>query len=412
MGTPTILPAIGGYDLAWTEGVKIKVTHLHVHNSDSRVTGELLISDKKAILYPQTQINFSADRTRNALVKSLSERYPKYQWIGIIDQLCYQVQEKAREGEPVVDLLTSEEVIPPQYLVYPLVLANQPNVLFGPPESGKTQIGLALCLIMILPWVGNPLGLGVPEKPLHPLWLDYEADRDTTLWNFRRIANGAGAEGVALSYRRCRIPLADDVEQIAYNMEKVKADCLVIDSVGKAAGGDLDKSESPTRLFSAIDQLRCTTILLAHTSKGDLGRKTIYGSTFFEAYSRSIFELRASRDGETLKVGIWDNKANFRGKIEPRAYSISYDEDHIFFNIEDIKTIDDFMRHLSISSRILEALKDGSKSPGEIKEHLSDVAAATFYAELARMAKKNKLVKIGLGKDLKYGLPYYGSQPI
>lgn len=406
MSKPDISPTISGYHFAWPEGVNITVSRLRVHNSDGRVTGEILIKNKEATLYPQTQINFSVDRTRNSLAKALNERFKGHDWQAIIDQLCYHVQDKARQGEPVIELWTSEDIKPPQYLVYPFVIANQPNVLFGPPESGKTQVAMMLCIIMMLPWNDNPLGLRAPSESYHPLWLDYEADRDTTQWNFKRIVQGAGVGDVALPYRRCRMPLADDIEQVSNHMDKIKANCIVIDSLAKAAGGDLDKSESPTRLFGAIDQLRCTTIILAHTSKGGEGRKTIYGSTFFEAYARSIWEIKSSRDGETLHVGLWDNKANFRGKLDPVAFSFNYDDEHIFINVEDIKNVDDFMRHLSVSGRIMEALKDSSKSPQELKEILSDVSPATFYAELARMVKRNKLVKMGLGKDLKYGLLY------
>lgn len=408
MSKPEILQTIGGYELTWPEGITIKVSRLHVHNSDGRVTGEILIKNETKTLYPQTQINFSADRTRNALIKSLAGLHSKHDWQGIIDQLSYHVQEKSREGEPIVELWTHADVKPPQYLVYPLVIANQPNVLFGPPESGKTQMAMILCVIMNLPWVGNPLNLKAPDKSYHPLWLDYEADRDTTQWNFKRIVHGAGLPDFFLPYRRCRMPLADDVAQIANHMDKVKADCVVIDSIAKAAGGDLDKGESPTRFFTAIDQLNCTSIILAHTSKGGGdGRKSIYGSVFFEAYARSIWELKASREGDTLKIGLWDNKANFRGKLDPMAFSLDYDDDRILINVEDIKNVDDFVKSLSTSSRILDNLKDNSKSPKELKEILSDVSTATFYAELARMVKKNKLVKMGLGKDLKYGLPYH-----
>ncbi|MDD5338207.1 MAG: AAA family ATPase [Dehalococcoidales bacterium] len=407
MSKPVISQTIGGYEFRWKEGIYIRVSRLRVQNSDGQVKGEIIIKNEKSTLYPQTYINFSADRTRNTLVKSLSSRYSEHDWQGIIDQLSYHLQEKTREGEPIIELDTTEDIKPPKYLIYPFIIANQPNVIFGPPESGKTQIAMTLCVAMILPWTNNPLNLGVPSESCVPLWLDYEADKDTTHWNFKRIASGIGVEYLSLPYRRCRAPLADDIEQIAGHMDKVKANCVVIDSLAKAAGGDLDKSESPSRFFAALDQLRCTSLIIAHTSKGsDGGRKSIYGSTLFEAYSRSIWEIKASHEGETLYVGLWDNKANFRRKLEPVAYTLSYDDEHIFINIEDIKTVDDFMKHLSVNSRIAEALKDGSKSPAELKEILSDVPGATFYAELARMVKKNKIIKMGVGRDISYGLPY------
>ncbi len=400
---PKIDTTIGGYTFAWKDGVMIRVSRLHVHN-DGRVTGELLISNKTKIIEPHTIFNFSADRTRESLIKSLLNDHPNHEWGIIIKQLCYHVQEKAREGEPVVELWTNQELKPPNYLVYPLVMANQANVLFGPPESGKTQFALLLSLVMMLPWQDNPLGLKTGITPCHILWLDYEADRDTTLFNFARIVKGAGIPDCVLNYRRCRMPLADDVEAISKHIGKIGADTLIVDSVGKAAGGDLDKAESPVRFFEAIDQLKCTSLILAHTSKEKGGRKTIYGSTFFEAYARSVWEMRASPDGETLNIGLWDNKANFRRKHDPMAFRLNYEPESITVSPQDIKTVEDFMVHLSISSRVMDALKSGSKSPKELKELLVDVEMPHLYVELSRLIKKKKLVKMGSGKEVTYGL--------
>ncbi len=403
---PEVKSTIGGYTFVWPEGITILVSSLRVHNSDGRVSGYIVIKNGKSELYPSTQLNFSADRTRDSLIKSMTKLCPDHDWQNMIFQLSHHVQEKMREGEPVVELWTSEDVPAPQYLVSPIIMVNQPNVLFGAPESGKTQFAMILSLIMMLPWKDNPLGLGAPPKPAHPIWLDYEADKDTTHFNFKRILKGADLPDIYLAYRRCRMPLADDVEAIANHMARIGADTIIVDSVGKAAGGDLDKSESPTRLYEAIDQLHCTSLLLAHTSKSGDGRKSIYGNTHFEAYARSVWEMRSSPDGETLNIGLWDNKANFRRKHDPMAFQLTYEPESITLTTQDIKTVEDFMAHLSTSSRIYEALKAGSKSPKELKELLPDVAAPNLYAELSRMADKKKLVKIGSGKEVKYGLFY------
>ncbi|MBU3974666.1 MAG: AAA family ATPase, partial [Alphaproteobacteria bacterium] len=140
-------------------------------------------------------------------------------------------------------------------------------------------IAVAMCLLAMLPWYDNPLGLKVQREPSNILWLDYEADRTSTLYNFTRIVRGADAEGISLNYRRCRMPLCDDIEAISLHVEQAKTDIVIIDSVAKAAGGDLDKSESPNRLFAALDLLHCTPLILAHTYKGEgTGKRTIYGS--------------------------------------------------------------------------------------------------------------------------------------
>lgn len=403
MSKPTITQTVGGYKCAWENGINIKVSRLRIP-SDGSVKGALAITNEKAILCPDTLFNFSAERTRSTFVKSLSEKFPKHEWEEIIDTLCQIIQEKAREGEPVIELETSSDVSPPQYIVYPFVMANQPNILFGPPESGKTQVALLLCALMMLPWTENHLGLSVPKKPVKVLWLDYEADKDTTLWNLKRITEGADLGYLSLPYRRMRMPLSDDIEQVVSHIDRIGATCLVIDSAAKATGGDLDKAEAPNRFFTAIDQTRCTSIILAHTSKGGEGRKSIYGSTFFEAYARSVWELKASRDGETLHIGMFDNKANFRAKLEPRAYRLCYDEETIKVELENIKTIDEFIEHLSVSTQILRALKDGMKSAKELHQIMAGVKSTTLYVELSRLQKANKVLKLTEGGEARYGL--------
>jgi len=405
MSKPDIQQTVSGYELTWPEGIKISVSRLRVHNSDGRVTGEVLIRNKEATLYPQTQINFSADRTRNSLAKTLNERYEGHDWQAIIDQLSYHVQDKAREGEPVIELWTHEELKPPEYIVHPIIMKDQVNILFGPPESGKTQFAMLMCLIAMLPWYDNTLGLKVQKDRSNILWLDYEADRTSTLYNFTRIVRGADAEGISLNYRRCRMPLCDDIEAISNHVEQAKTDIVVIDSVAKAAGGDLDKSESPNRLFAALDLLNCTPLILAHTYKGEgAGKRTIYGSTFFTAYARSVWELRASQNGDEMTIGLWDNKANYRAKQAPMAFTLIYSDNDIRVSVQDIKTVEDFMAHLSTTSRIWNLLKDGPKSPTEIITALKDVHPGNIYTELGRMCSKNKIVKMGEGKGVTYGL--------
>ena len=77
MSKPSITESLGGYVFTWTdELITIKVSRMDIHK-DGRVTGELLITteakDFNTVLHPQTQFNFSADRTRKELIKSLTE---------------------------------------------------------------------------------------------------------------------------------------------------------------------------------------------------------------------------------------------------------------------------------------------------------------------------------------------------
>ena len=127
MPQPTVKDQLNGYLLSWPD-VSITVKRVRIHKSDDRVTGEILIQSttdegKIITLTPPTLFNFSADRTRKEQAKNLSLKYPKLNWAEIIDQLCDIVQERARRGEPVLELWTSEENIkPPEPLLWPAYL--------------------------------------------------------------------------------------------------------------------------------------------------------------------------------------------------------------------------------------------------------------------------------------------------
>lgn len=404
MSKAEITETFGGVTATWPDGVNINVTHLILHNSNGHVTGEIMVRNGQAVLYPQTYINFSADRTRNSLAKSLTERYPDFDWQEKIDQLTYHAHRVAKKDEPILELWTNEKLKPPEYVVEPIIMKDQVNVLFGPPESGKTQFAMILSLVAMLPWRDNNLGLKAPENCTKILWLDYEADKSTTLYNFTRIVHGAGVGDVGLNYRRCRRPLCDDIEDIAVHASMTKSDMIVIDSTAKAAGGDLDKSESPNRFFEALDKLNRTSLILAHTPKLKEGQRKIYGSIFFEAYARSVWELRSSINGNEMTIGIWDSKANYRKRHEPLAFKLSYQPEKIILTCENIETVDEFISSQSIPNRIEKVLANGSKTAEAIKELMPDVKEKTFDDTLSRMVRGGKLVKLGSGKGVEYGL--------
>ncbi len=218
MSKPTITEKISGFLFTWPapENIEIQVSRLHLHNSDGRVTGELLIKDEGAPVFPQTSFNFTSDRTRASLAKSLSEKDSR-PWADMINQLCLAVVDRAREGEPVQELWTNADDIKEiEFLLEPVIVKGVPTVVFGEKGVCKSTLSLVFYICLMLPWVDNSLEIKAPSSPVKTLILDYELPGYIAQNNLKHLQAGLDLPDLALYHRRCRVPLAEELEQVAF----------------------------------------------------------------------------------------------------------------------------------------------------------------------------------------------------
>lgn len=402
----------GGIDVSWPDNpFIIHVRRLHTH-TDGRVTGfiTIIVKDKKKdkVVYPSTQINFAADRTRGSLAKELTAKNPSFPWGDMVDQLCQLVPEKALSGEPSQEMwagLDNSTVIPPKYQLEPFILENLPNVIFGEPGSAKTTLALAFVSIMLHQIYDNNLNIIPNNHEVRSLYLDWESDFSTIQWQLHRLQKGMGWPPVGLSYRKCNLPLAQDVEQIRNHIEQVKANLIIIDSMGLASGGELNSSESPIALYTAIRQLNITSLLLGHTNKNKEEKsKSIYGNQYFTAQARNAWEVRkvTEDDEDNISLALYHTKPPpFGKKRKPMGFHIHFDDQENTARItsQDPKSVPEFVERMGNNTRILNILKDGALEPKEMAEILS-INPASVRTSLKRLTAKNLVVKVG---D-KYGL--------
>lgn len=408
MSKPLITETIGGYDFLWEdERLQISIRRLHIHK-DGRVVGELLITTtaqgfKSSILHPPTQINFTADRTRKELSNTLKEKYPQWEWLTIIDQLAYKIQELTREGEPVKEIWTSEDAPPPEYLLEPILIKGVPTVIFGEKGVAKSRLSILIATCLLLPWYDNPLGLIAPEKSLKTLILDWETEWDIVRYEAKRLQVGMNLPVFPIYYRRCNLPLADDIEQIQQHIEKTKAEVLIIDSLGAASGGELNKAEIALNFFTALRKLKKTSLIIAQTSKGDEGKKSIFGSTFFTYYSRSIFELVKAEDiGEdNMHIALFHRWCNVFKTHPPMGLAFHFNDTGIKVESEPV-SIREFLAKIGVQQKVLEILKSGAMTTKEIMETL-EISRNNADITLKRLRDKGRIVKV----EDKWGLLSY-----
>jgi hypothetical protein len=411
MSVPEISCKVGGYEFMWQqEMVKIIVTHIKSH-SDGRVIGELkiirIINGKNTHLH-QAQFNFIASRSRTELAKILSSRDDQVDWYSILEQVAVMTLDKERSGEPLIHLYSGENVKPPEFLLHPLIIKNYPTVFFGDPGSAKSTTAIILSQLMMLPWSDNPLGFEAPENPIKWLYLDWETDESTIQWQLTCLDRGMHKEGLYLPYRRCALPLSMDLDQIRKYIDESDAQGIIIDSLGLACGGELKESGPAIAFFGALRQLHTTSIILAHTAKGGdntangNGKPTrsIYGSVYFEAQSRSVWEVVKDIDGQGLNLTLNHRKAPpFQKKHDPLAFRLEYDDNgYLQIGLGEVKeTPDGYLAKLGTQHKIMDVLKTGIKTVPEICKvvNLDENNVRNALSELKKNAKVNN-IKRGL----------------
>lgn len=397
MTEPKITSTINGYRLEWAEDkLEIVVSRIRVH-SDGKITGDVsLILGKAKQVEPSFNFNFTSEQTRKRLTNSLIEKYPDWKdnWMSIIDELSRQIQKSATEGEPVIQITSNDDVFPLEYLVSPIIPLNKPTAIFGDPGAGKSQLLLILAIVAALPWHDNPLKLGAPKESTPILYLDYEADPDDLRRSLRAFVDGMELGWVPIHYRRCSIPIAEDIEAIRNHADAVGAKAIFIDSTSLAAGGDLNKMDVATSYIRALRQMKLTSVSLSHTSKDRESKsKTIIGSVLFEAGFRSVFECRGQEDEHTLDIALFHRKFNLGAKQPTMGYRISYNGQGNTVEWYDPSSVPEFVARMSIAKQILDLLKSGSKTLTEITDDLGVSMPAASMA-LKRLANKNHVTKL------------------
>lgn len=396
-----ITERINGYEFSWPDcGVTIKATQVRLHESDSRVTGYLTVfamngDNKQVCIEPQSQFNFSAPRTRTELAKNLNLKTSTPPWGQIIDNLCYGVQERIRAGEPVRELWTSEDIPELEFILHPLLIAGVPTVIYGEKSATKSTFSLLVYLCLLLPWTDNPYGFGVPSEPTKTLILDWELPGDIAQRNLKYLTNGMGLGSVPLYHRHCSSPLANDLETIANHVANIGAKVVIVDSLARAAGGELNHTESPNAFFQALDKLKVTSLILAQTNKSDNKVKTIYGNALFSYYARAIFELCRSEnspDKGPLDVALFHREGNLTERLPEMGFRLTFDRlaQRTVISPQRVN-IGDFSGKVSIQKAVIKVLTKGALSVEEIAEE-TGVEIGTLRVALTRMKAKAILV--------------------
>ena len=300
---------------------------------------------------------------KKRMAKTLTDQYPGVPWTTIVDRTVELVVEKHREGEPVIQL----KDFPPReglrYRVAPLLVEGQPTLLYGLGGKGKSLLSqFFACLVA----EGRPVGSLQPE-PGPVLLCDYETDQDTVARNLAMIHKGLGIEdGSSIFYMRMGQPLVNEIEAVQSKVLEHDIQMVIVDSAGPAVGGGAECAEGAIKYFSALRNLRATTLTISHKAKNaDTGP---FGSVFWTNVARNVYRLQSESESENrLHLGLFNEKSNFK-KQAPFGLCVDFEEDKITFTEENPKRQPEMMAHLSLGDQLEATIKETNGRPWTVKD--------------------------------------------
>ena len=390
-------------EMRWTAGNYSVIAHIRrLHEkSDGKITGRLSIESTfpfgDKILYEEI-FNFTSERAKTGLVNKLADKLAVLdhdEWSKLVTAMCHEAWEWLRKGNPAKEI-SPDDIRESKWIIDPLIPDMQPTIFFGPPQMGKSYLLQAMILSMYAPDAQDAFNVVEPRRTLY---LDWETDRGNFTERMAKLAKGAGIDLPKVVYLRCARPLALDIDKIKDVVLENDIGIVFIDSLGLAAGNDLNTAEAANTFFAAARSLNLPLVIAAHCAKNS-ERPSVYGSVFFQALARNIYEVTSypGNDPGELYVTLKHRKNN-NGALQPlQAFRFTFipaiESDTVMFARDDVRNIPEAAPQRPLKDRIKELLLDAASplSTQEIAENLG-APVSTVKVRLSEMRKNGAVVR-------------------
>jgi hypothetical protein len=184
------------------------------------------------------------------------------------------------------------------------------------------------------------------------------------------------------------------VENISQTIDQYGVKLLVVDSLAQAAGGNINEAEPAIAFYQALGSLGIASLLVGQQSKDTFGKnKTVFGSTMFEYYASSVWEIHKGQDEDSPEatISLVHKKHNLSGKHSPIFYKVTFNNNDVRFELTDPKNTE-LSDQLPLAKRIEDILLEGAKSSKDIASTLGE-PENQVRGKLARF-KGKKFVKL------------------
>jgi hypothetical protein len=324
---PTLERMGAGYRAVWPDQrVEIVIPRVHWHKEDCVAVYAISLlpvsPGQAARRLDHGTLNLVSSRTRVTLAKDLGERWPA-DWRGILEQLCWAIQQQETQGEEPIELRTVDPGEDgAQRLLGDLCLTRSPSMIFGHGGDFKSYIAMAAALSINS---GKPL-LGMePRERLRVAYCDWEWDKTEHRQRLGRLMDER--DWPDMLYFPCRHPLSLEVDRLGYQFQKYGVGYMIVDSVSWACGGAPEESVLATNFMNALRQLGVGALCVAHVNRST-NTQMPFGSSFWHNGMRSTWYAKREQEpgDRRLTVGLWNRKANGSGLARPMSLAVEFSE--------------------------------------------------------------------------------------
>lgn len=369
MSQAQVTRSIDGFTFTWPD-LPILIALTRIRESSRGTTAEFVAQytngTGKAKTLTHQSINLLSSKSR--LIKELNERH-EAPWLSMLEQVSILALRELRKGEPIESLTPQPDSHPAWFVLNPLLYQHNPTVLYGPGDSMKSFFAL-YCALLLSNGLCGP-NLNVAPTPWKVLFLDWEMSVHDLRGRVKLLQAGDSRLIQTPDYRRCYLPLADDLAEIKKVISEGQYDILILDSLAMAAGGqELERADSAIRFNAALRALHVTSLIIGHTPKPQEGQteRSLYGSVFFHNLCRVSWECR--REGDT--IGLYQKKNNLGRKHEALGFELHVNDEACVITPADLTEDPVLSTQLPLPARIEALLKKGpALTPSQISTELS-----------------------------------------
>lgn len=387
------------FRVVWPCGVTADLERIAEHRDELSAEVTITTARPPAGLLHSARLNLMSTQARRTLAQSLEPRDHEIDWAGLIEQMCFVVRERYRNGEPAVDLRVGMNRSMHRWLIEPFVESEGATVLFADGGTGKSLIALAIAVTAASERavIGHRHG-----DPSPVLYLDWETSPETAQERLDAIVAGAGiAEKPPVFYRRMTAGLVESASNIRRDITKLAIGLVVIDSLGAARAGEPESADMTIRLFNAARSLGVPWLGVDHVAKAAANDSTRpFGSTYTHNLARLTWGAdKAQEEGEDLLVVALTNRKRNNGRLLPRqGFRLEFDmADHdrlhaVRFVSTDLTQVPGLAEKLPLRQRILAELKRTPMAMAALPEALG-VEAHQVRTRVAELRKSGRIVE-------------------
>lgn len=364
----------------------------------------LQIGDGDVLLH-SSMVNLCTASGREAVIRALNGT--RDDWKPVVNDACSAIISRLQRGNRSV-LVKSEDPAPlDQHLLDPILPKGQTTLLFGKGGSTKSYLALTAAVVVGLPVEDNPFGWRTLKTHTPGLYLDNEADEGTFRRRLKAVVNGLNVPPAHIRYRRLVGALANEVEAIQEEILEHGIGFVILDSGGKAVSGNPSDPGLVNELFSCLDELSTTSLVITHepkTTEANARDKTPFGSQYWESNARRCWRIERAPGGteEDFTVCLACTKSNDSTLYRPAGYRVQFTgrgvDQAVSYAPVDLKTTE-FAGKVPLRERINGLLKHGPLDVPEIAAEL-DTSPDMVRARLNE--RKEDYVRVGN----KWGLGY------